>query len=85
MKAKDYTLEYCSWCNNEVAIHAQGITPCPCCGKPLVPCSVCAAENDGCHMERCPYGCVGGAEDESKTATVPAMTEEELDFAYKNC
>lgn len=76
MNRDDFTLEYCPWCDNEVVIHATGITACPECGKPLAPCSVCTAENDGCH-EPCPYGCDGTEADEQKTVTMPPVSEAE--------
>lgn len=80
MKAEDYTIEYCPWCDNDVVIYSKGITACPQCGKPLAPCSVCHAEGTGC-VDPCPYGCTGGAEDEFKPVTNPPITKEEIAFA----
>ena len=92
MKAEDYTVEYCPFCEQEVAIRSHGITACPSCGKPLAPCSVCCLEYSGCYAdlrggcdEPCPYGCTGGAEDEFKPITNPPMTAEEIAFAQANC
>ena len=63
MKAEDYTIEYCPYCDQEVAIRSHGITACPSCGKPLAPCSMCAIERNGCMFPApCSYGCKGGAE-----------------------
>ena len=81
MKAEDYTIEYCPWCDQDVAIRAKGVTACPSCGMPLAPCSVC----ESCNYSTCPYGCTGGVEDEHKPVTVPPMTEEEIRFAIENC
>lgn len=78
MKLEDYTVEYCPWCEEEVVIHAEGITACPTCGKPLAPCSVCWDTYGGCH-EPCPYGCTGGEADEKKPVTTPPITQEEID------
>ena len=86
-KAEDYTIEFCPWCCNDVAIRSHGVTACPECGKPLAPCSVCTAERGGCRAgEPCPYGCSPlGEGDENKAITVPHMTEEEIAFAFANC
>lgn len=84
VNAKDYTIEFCPWCEQEVAIHSKGITACPNCGKPLAPCSVCQDERGGC-ISPCPYGCTGGEADELKPVTMPAMTPAEIDFNMKNC
>lgn len=83
MKPEDYTIEYCPFCDTDVAIHAHGITACPECGKPLAPCSVCVDERGDC-FKPCPYGCTGGAEDEFKPITEPPMTAEEIAFAWAN-
>lgn len=79
LKAEDYTIEFCPWCENEVVIHSKGITACPECGKPLAPCSVC----DGC-VDPCLYGCTGGTSDEEKKVTMPAITPAEIKFAMDN-
>ena len=92
MKAEDYTIEYCPYCEQEVAIRSHGITACPECGKPLVPCSVCCLEYSSCYSDLrgcklpdpCPYECTGSAEDEFKPITNPPMTEEEVAFALAN-
>lgn len=78
MKAEDYTLEYCPFCEQEVAIRSHGITACPSCGKPLAPCSVCNVDDNDC--TKCPYGCTCSAEDEFKPITNPPMTAEEIAF-----
>ena len=80
MKLEDYTLEYCPFCEQEVAIRSKGVTACPECGKPLAPCSACS---DNC--VKCPYGCTCSAEDEFKPITNPPMTAEEIAFAEANC
>lgn len=85
MNREDYTIEYCPWCDRDVAIRAHGVTACPNCGKPLAPCSVCQDENGDCHYSACPYGCTGGPEDENKPVTDPPMTQEEIEFTFKNC
>lgn len=76
----DYTIEYCPYCENEVAIYSKGITACPECGKPLVPCTVC----DDCEIsdDGCPYGCTGGAEDEFKKVTNLPISKEEIDWVF---
>lgn len=79
MNLKDYTMEYCPWCDEEVVIHATGVTACPSCGKPLAPCSVCQATHGEC-QNPCPYGCNGTEEDEHKTVTTPPITPEEIEF-----
>lgn len=83
MKPEDYTVEYCPWCEEEVVIHAEGITACPTCGKPLAPCSVCWDTYGGC-CKPCPYGCTGGEEDERKPVTTPPITQEEIDFVMSS-
>ena len=86
MRAEDYTIEYCPYCEQEVVIHSHGITACPICGKPLAPCSVCDIERGGCTFPSpCPYGCTGGADDEFMPITNPPMTAEEIAFAQANC
>lgn len=86
MKRDDYTIEYCPFCDQEVAIRARGVTACPECGKPLAPCSVCNDERGGCStVKPCPYGCTGGAKDEFKPITNPPMTAHEIAFAWVNC
>ncbi len=86
MRSEDYTIEYCPFCEQDVAIRSHGITTCPFCGKPLAPCSVCVIEWKGCKFPSpCPYGCTGGAEDEFLPVTNPPMTEEEIAFAWENC
>lgn len=73
----DYTLEYCSECDDEVVIYSKGITKCPECGTPTAPCSMC----DHCSSRTCPYGCGRGWESDSKiTATNPDITKEEINF-----
>ena len=82
MDAENYTIEYCPYCDQEVAIRSKGITACPKCGKPLAPCSVCYDEER--HCSTCPYGCHGSAEDEFTPITNPPMTEDEIIFAWAN-
>lgn len=83
MKLEDFTVEYCPWCDEEVVIHAEGITACPSCGKPLAPCSVCRDTRDGCRKP-CPYGCDGSEADAQKLVTTPPITQEEIDFVMAN-
>ena len=83
MKPEDYTIEYCPWCDQEVAIHAHGITRCPKCGVSLAPCTVCQDERGGCY-DPCPYGCRGTDADADKPVTMPDMTSEEIAFAWAN-
>ena len=89
MKPEDYTIEYCPYCDTDVAIHAHGVTACPESGKPLAPCTVCHDERGGCSAtEPCPYGCAYGGEclkDETIQITNPPMTPEEIAFAWANC
>ncbi len=92
MKPEDYTIEYCPYCDREVAIRSHGITACPSCGKPLAPCSVCRGEKTGCYaylrgceQEPCPYRCTGGAVDEFKSITNRPMTAEEIAFVEARC
>lgn len=89
MKPEDYTIEYCPFCDTEVAIRSHGVTACPECGKPLAPCSVCHDERGGClKSEPCPYGCLSGgdgSEDENIPITNPPMTPEEVTFAWAVC
>lgn len=84
MKLTDYTLEYCPNCDNEVVIHAYGVTRCPVCGDPLAPCSVCIEEQGGCKAGvPCPYGCDGTENDLHKPVTCPDMTQKEIDWFLK--
>lgn len=88
LRRNDYTIEFCPYCENEVYIHATGITKCPECGKPLAPCSVCMEEHIGCHATQgatqpCPYGCQCDNTDEYKKATMPPLKEEEINFCKK--
>lgn len=71
----DYVLEYCSNCERESVIFAKGITACPNCGAPLVPCSSC----DVCDTANCPYNCFLDEEvvNEDLTVTNPPISEEE--------
>lgn len=95
MNVEDYTIEWCPFCEEEVAIHKSGITACPSCGKPLTPCNECALAFTGCYSDcnpdpdkrvrsGCPYGCTGGPEDEFLPITNPPMTPEEIEFTWKN-
>lgn len=42
--------EYCSCCDSIIEIPPGGISPCPECGMPVVPCNTCDATNfpDAC-------------------------------------
>ena len=83
MKVEDYTMEYCPYCDDEVVIHAHGVTACPKCGKPLAPCNVCRDERGDCH-DPCPYGCTGTESDEFKKVTMPPITDDEVKFVLQN-
>ncbi len=57
MKQSDYTTEYCPYCDQKVSIpHTTGITACPNCGNPLLPCNACM-DDYGCCVEPCHYDC----------------------------
>ena len=85
MKAEDYTIEYCPFCDTDQVIHSHGVTACPSCGASLAPCSVCSEEWGGCIVgSPCPYGCTGGPEDANKPITMPSLTAEEIAFALQH-
>lgn len=75
MKKSDYTIEYCPWCELEQVIYSKGVTACPDCGKPLMPCSVC----DGCDIRNCPYG-RGDTADEELIPIDRHITQREIDY-----
>ena len=80
MKTEDYTIEFCPWCETEVAIRAHCAIACPNCGKPIIPCSTCL---EGCHANKgCPYGCRNAIGTMKLGAP---MTAEETAFAWANC
>ena len=85
MKPEDYMIEYCPYCNQEVAIRSYGTTACPKCGRPLVPCSLCSDGTNLLHnCSRCSNGCVRGDDDENMPITNSHMTEYEIIFAWAN-
>ena len=49
----DYTWEMCPCCETEVAIKPFGISFCPECGEPILPCSMCNMDYHDCGI--CPY------------------------------
>lgn len=71
---EDYTLEECPNCESEVVIRASGISRCPRCGKPILPCTVCSS----CRTP-CPYGYTGRY-GERLRPTNPPLSLEETDF-----
>lgn len=80
VKATDeFTIDWCQYCHSEQVIYAKGITACPDCGKPLVPCSVC----DQCDYDTCPYECTGENSDEDKEVTNPTISSELSVMLYK--
>ncbi|MBQ3569522.1 MAG: hypothetical protein IJA20_02490 [Methanocorpusculum sp.] len=66
---KGVVLELCPECQEEVIIYNEGITPCPDCGEPLVPCSICG----DCATTLCPYGCRGIGDSERLKPTNPVV------------
>ena len=80
MRPEDYTIEDCPFCGEYVAIRSTGITACPECGKPVIPCSCCPLKR-GCDYSKCPYGCTGDFLDEKLPVTNLPMTPEEIAFA----
>lgn len=71
---EDYTLEECPNCESEVVIRATGISRCPHCGKPILPCTTCSS----CTTP-CPYGYTGRFNERLKP-TNPPITQKEVDF-----
>ena len=69
----EFTLELCPYCGNEQVIFSKGVTACPDCGKPLVPCSECSS----CNYNFCPYGCNGTAHDDTIPVTERPITPQE--------
>lgn len=49
----DYTTEWCPCCDTEVNIEPFGISFCPNCGEPILPCSMCDTDYIDCRD--CPY------------------------------
>lgn len=74
-----YTIELCPTCENEVVIHAIGVTACPVCGAPLAPCSVCGDCDHSCDYGTCPYGCTGGESDDHKEPTTVPVSKETME------
>ena len=74
LRFEDYTLEECPNCESEVVIRAKGISRCPRCGKPILPCTTCSS----CTTP-CPYGYTGRFNERLKP-TNPAITQREVDF-----
>lgn len=70
-----YTLELCPYCDTEVVIYSKGVTACPQCKKPVVPCSVC----DTC-PSICPYGCTGKYSDRFLRITKHITQQEINDY-----
>lgn len=71
---EDYTLEECPNCESEVVIRATGISRCPRCGKPILPCTKCHS----CRTP-CPYGYTGRYSDHLRP-TNPPISQEEVEF-----
>lgn len=59
LNLKDYVIEWCPNCCTEQVIYSTGITICPECGFPLLPCSLCQEET----CATCPYGGTGGGDE----------------------
>lgn len=74
LRFEDYTLEECQNCESEVVIRATGISRCPRCGKPILPCTTCSS----CTTP-CPYGYTGRYNEHLKP-TNPPITQREVDF-----
>ena len=74
LRFEDYTLEECPNCESEVIIRATGISRCPRCGKPILPCTTCSS----CTTP-CPYGYTGRFNERLKP-TNPPITQREVDF-----
>lgn len=74
-----FTVELCPFCETETVIYSTGVTACPECGKPIVPCSEC----DGCDYDTCPYGCDGTENDEYLVVTNPPITKERAEYIHK--
>ena len=84
MNPEDYSIEQCYYCDSYVAVRSHGVTACPRCGKPVLPCNVCYKEQGGCE-KNCPYGLRWGEEPSKIPITNPPMTKEEIAFAEENC
>lgn len=78
LNPENYTTEFCPYCEGEQVIFSKGITKCPECGKPLVPCSVCKE----CTSD-CPYGCDGTENDEHLKPTNRSITKDEIEAMRK--
>lgn len=74
LRFEDYTLEECPNCESEVVIRATGISRCPRCGKPILPCTTCSS----CTTP-CPYGYTGRFNERLKP-TNPPITQREVNF-----
>ena len=72
-RVQDYTYEWCPNCKNDVVIYSQGITACPNCGEPLVPCSQC----EDCDYDTCPYNCAECGNHIQASINNPPITKEE--------
>ena len=46
--SRETTVEWCPYCNNEVVIPTFGVSTCPECGKPILPCSMCDMDKVNC-------------------------------------
>lgn len=77
MREEDYTLEQCPSCEEEVVIRATGISRCPSCGRPILPCTKCSS----CTTP-CPYGYMGRW-DKTLKPTNPPISHEEVEFFLK--
>lgn len=49
----EYCDEWCPCCDTEVVIPSFGISFCPNCGEPILPCSMCDTDYNDCR--KCPY------------------------------
>lgn len=74
---EDYTLEECQFCESEVVIRATGISICPKCKRPILPCTKCSS----C-TSPCPYDYTGRFGLRQRP-TNPLITKEETEFYLK--
>lgn len=74
---EDYTLEECQFCETEVVIRSTGVSVCPKCKRPILPCTKCSS----C-TSPCPYDHTGRFGLRLRP-TNPPITKEETEFYLK--
>lgn len=74
---EDYTLEECQFCETDVVIRSTGVSTCPKCGRPILPCTKCSS----C-TSPCPYDYTGHF-GQRQRPTNPLITKEETEFYLK--